>query len=178
MAMPFGCTNSPIAVPGPPPNWPTKTYGGSAAAATPSATRKRASPTQRPMCVLDGSLTANLLVGSIVSSTSPSAWRLRQLRPLPDPFLAAGVELLLPERDRLLQGVDRLAACVERSSPMGRRDSDDDACLSDLHPAYAVMNRDARQAVLRCQFVAEAHEHRFRHLLECLVFEIQHVAVT
>src|SRR5213083_1669220 len=105
---------------------------------------------------------------------SRKAWRLRQLRPFPDPFLAADVELLLPERDRLFQRVDRLAARVERSSAVRRRDGNDDTRLSDLHTADAVMDRDARQGVLRGQLLAEPDEHRFRHLLESLVLEIEH----
>src|SRR5439155_12309989 len=52
IAIPFGCTNWPVAVPGPLPNFPPNTYAGSAAVAPPStqknnSPRPPASPTRR-----------------------------------------------------------------------------------------------------------------------------------
>src|SRR6266487_994357 len=59
---------------------------------------------------------------------------------LPDPLLAARVHLFLPERDRLLERIDRLVAGVERRGPVGGRDGDHDARLPDLDAADAVVD--------------------------------------
>src|SRR6188472_198406 len=74
------------------------------------------------------------------------AWR-ASLGALADPLLAADVELLLPERHRLFEGVDRLAAGVERRRAMRRRDGDDDTRLADLDRSDAVVDRDVDHVV-------------------------------
>src|SRR5262245_42261206 len=68
-----------------------------------------------------------------------------ELRPLSDPLLAADVELLLPQRHGLLEGVDRLAARLEGSRAVCGRDGDHDARLADLDPADAMVDRDGDQ---------------------------------
>src|SRR5439155_4292756 len=93
-----------------------------------------------------------------------------------DPFLAAGVDLFLPERDRRLERLDRLAAGVESGRPMRRRDGDDDARLADLDPPEPVVDGDRAQPVARGQLVAELREHRLGHLLVGLVLEVHDVA--
>src|SRR5581483_7637876 len=95
----------------------------------------------------------------------------------PEPFLAADVELLLPERDRLLERVDGLAAGVEGGGAVRRRDRDHDAGLADLDAADAVVDRHLRETVLRGQVGGQRLEHRLGHLLERLVLEIEHVTV-
>src|SRR4029079_19043315 len=73
--------------------------------------------------------------GGTTGSRTPS-------RSLPDPFLAADVELLLPERHRCLGVVDRLASGVDRRRTVRRRDGDDDARLADLDRPDAMVDRD------------------------------------
>src|SRR5205085_1299517 len=63
-------------------------------------------------------------------------------RPAPDPLLAALVDLLLPERHRRLESVDRLLAGGESGLPVWRRDGDQDAGLADLDPSDAVVDRN------------------------------------
>src|SRR5437763_2839234 len=72
-----------------------------------------------------------------------------------DPFLATRVDLLLPERDRALERVDRLAARVERGGAVRGGDGDHDAGLPDLDPSYTMVDRDPGEPVLRGQLVAE-----------------------
>src|SRR5204863_107158 len=88
-----------------------------------------------------------------------------------DPLLAACVDLLLPQRNRLLERVDRLAAGRERCRPVRRRDGDDDARLADLYAADPVMDRDLAQPVRRGQpgrALAQAGEeaHGNRHAVD------------
>ena len=52
------------------------------------------------------------------------------------------VRLLLPERNALLQGVDRLVAGGQRLGAVWRRHGDDHARLADLDPADAMVDRD------------------------------------
>src|SRR5216684_6703196 len=68
--------------------------------------------------------------------------RLSRLQPYPD--LAVLEVLLLPDRHRLLQGVDGEAAGLESLGAMGRRHRDHDARLADLQAADAVHERDPR----------------------------------
>src|SRR5436189_1458814 len=89
-----------------------------------------------------------------------------------DPFLAACVDLLLPQRNRLLERVDRLAAGLERCRPVRCRDGDDDARLADLYAADPVVDRDLAQPVRRGQPGGELTQHRRGHLLERLVVEV------
>src|SRR5690242_5295664 len=65
------------------------------------------------------------------------------LRLQPHPYLAVLEVLLLPDRHRLLQGVDREAAGVEGRTPVRRGDRDHHARLPDLEAADAVDEGDA-----------------------------------
>src|SRR5581483_7866469 len=58
-----------------------------------------------------------------------------------DPLLAALVDLLLPERDRLLERVDRFRAGCQRGGAVRRRDRDHDRGLADLDAAHPVGDR-------------------------------------
>src|SRR5258705_2815638 len=55
-----------------------------------------------------------------------------------DPHFTVFEELLLPHRYRLLEGVNREAAGVERLGPVRRRHDDHHARLTDLEPADPV----------------------------------------
>src|SRR5262249_11290863 len=94
-------------------------------------------------------------------------------RSSPDPFLAAGVDLFLPERDRGLEGLDRLAAGVDGGRPVWRRDGDDDARLADFDPAEPVMYGDRAQPVPLRQLVAGPLEHRRGDLLVGLALDVE-----
>src|SRR5438094_5829928 len=64
--------------------------------------------------------------------------------PLPlDPDLAAFPDLLLPDRNGLLEGVDGEAAGLEGCGAVGAGDGDQDARLPNLEPADAVADGDA-----------------------------------
>src|SRR2546428_1990639 len=94
-------------------------------------------------------------VGWTGSYSRPSVMPPRYSRSASDPLLAAFVELLLPERDRLLQCVDRLTAGVERGRAVRGGDRDHDARLADLYAADAVVDRDPAEPVPRGQVVRE-----------------------
>src|SRR5207247_2632796 len=68
-------------------------------------------------------------------------------------------------------------ARVARRGAWGGRDGDHDARLPDLDAADAVVDRGLAEAVLRGQVGCEPREHGLGHLLEGLVFEVEHVAV-
>src|SRR5688572_5668511 len=73
-------------------------------------------------------------------SSSNSAFPLRLSF---NPYFPILEELLLPDRDNLLQPVDRILARVERRSAVRRRDDDRDTRLANVHMTEAVNNRDA-----------------------------------
>src|SRR5205085_4725967 len=63
--------------------------------------------------------------------------------PLPlDPDLAALPDLPLPDRDPLLEGIDREAAGLERLAPVRAGRDHQHARLPDLQPADPVLHRD------------------------------------
>src|SRR5215210_3484968 len=68
-------------------------------------------------------------------------------RALADPFLAALVHLLLPERHRLLERVDRVLARCQCVLAVRRGDGDHDARLADAERADAVVDRDRAELV-------------------------------
>src|SRR4030095_1197050 len=74
-----------------------------------------------------------------------------------DPDLAVLEVLLLPDRDRLLQGVDGEAARLEGLAAMGGGDGDQHAGLTDLETAHAVHDGDLPDA-------GEPHAGRRRNL--------------
>src|SRR5689334_6723243 len=65
------------------------------------------------------------------------------LRLQPHPHLAVLEVLLLPDRHRLLQGIDREAAGLEGGAAVRRGDRDHHARLADLEAPDAVHERDA-----------------------------------
>src|SRR5713101_1162151 len=67
--------------------------------------------------------------------------RLSRLQPYPD--LAVLEVLLLPDRHRLLQGIDGEAAGLEGLAAVGRGDRDHHARLPDLEAADAMDEGDA-----------------------------------
>src|SRR2546423_13985274 len=96
------------------------------------------------------------------------------LRPAPDPLLAALVGLLLPERDALLERVDRVLARGERVLTVRGGDRDHDARLADLDSPRAVMDGDLAEVVALLEFRGDLGHHLLRHLLVRLVVEVQH----
>ena len=91
------------------------------------------------------------------------------------PLLAALVELFLPERNRLLERVDRLAAGVERGRRgAARRRRSRRSARRSLRGRCDGGSRPSSEAVLRRQLLGEAAQHRLGHLLERLVLEVQH----
>src|SRR5215211_2898229 len=94
----------------------------------------------------------------------------------PQPFLAALVDLLLPERHGLLEPVDRLAAGGQRVLPVRCRDGDHHARLADLDPADAVVDRDRAEVVFLLELGRELRDHVLGHLGVCLVVEVEHFA--
>src|SRR3954451_5080730 len=95
---------------------------------------------------------------------------------LADPLLAARVDLLLPQRDGVLERVDRLLARRERVGAVRARYGDHDARLADLDAAGAVVDRDLLDVVLRLQRVGELLHHPLGHALVGLVLEVLDVA--
>src|SRR5688572_11643524 len=59
-----------------------------------------------------------------------------------NPYFPILEELLLPDRDNLLQPVDRILARVERRAAVRRRDDDRDTRLANVHMAEPVNDRD------------------------------------
>src|SRR5256885_17134696 len=117
-------------------------------------------------------------------STSASPALLRQvtratssnLGPAPDPFLPTLVRFLLPERDVLLERVDRLLARSEGILAVRRRNGDHDARLADLHATRPVVDRDLAHVVARLQPLGDLRHDLLGHLLVRLVVEVEHGA--
>src|ERR687886_1959602 len=85
------------------------------------------------------------------------------LRTAADPLLSPFVDLLLPERDGLLQAVDRVPAGGERVVAMRSRDGDRDARLADPHQADAMVDRDLAEVVARLQIGGDLGHHLLGH---------------
>src|SRR5262249_33357947 len=79
-----------------------------------------------------------------VSSTTGAVRDLASLEAHPD--LTVLEVLLLPDGDRLLERVDRVAAGLERVTSMGGRDGDQHARLPDLQPTHPVQHGDSLHA--------------------------------
>src|SRR5207342_1347089 len=93
--------------------------------------------------------------------------------PAADPLLAALVDLLLPEGDVDLEGVDRVLAGGERVVAVGRGDGDGDARLADPQAADAVDHGDAAEVVALLQAAGDLLHDLLGHALVGLVFEMQ-----
>src|SRR5947209_18777159 len=102
-------------------------------------------------------------------SRSASSIRARLSGAAPDPFLAAFVDLFLPQRDALLELVDRVLARGERVPPVRRRDCDPGRRLADPDAADAMVDRDAGQLVPCAERVRDLAHHLFGHSLVGLV---------
>src|SRR5205823_3689424 len=96
-----------------------------------------------------------------------------RLRAPPEPLLAALVDLLLPERHRLLERVDRVLARRQRVVAVRRRDGDRDARLADLDPADPVVDRDRPELVPLLELGGDLGHHLLGHLGVGLVLEIE-----
>src|SRR4029453_9136527 len=109
--------------------------------------------------------------------SSNAAALLRQaLTAFPDPFLAALVHLLLPERHLFLQRVDRVLAGGQRVLAVRCGHGDDDGRLTDLHPARAVVDRDLAHVVALLQRGRDLRHHLLGHAFVRLVVEVLHHA--
>src|SRR5436190_22584876 len=89
-----------------------------------------------------------------------------------DPFLAALVDLLLPERDLLLQRVDSVLAGGERVLPVRRRDGDHNGGAADLDAAGAVVDGDLAKVVALLQRGGDLGHDVLRHPLVRLVIQV------
>src|SRR6266511_3661834 len=90
-----------------------------------------------------------------------------------DPLLAALVHLLLPERDSLLERIDRVLACGEGVLAVWRGDGDHDGGLADLDAAGTVVDRDLADVVPSLQLVGDLGHDVLRHFLVCVVIEVE-----
>src|SRR3990172_7264889 len=75
-------------------------------------------------------------------SSATSLGRLAAHRLALDPHLAALPDLLLPDRDDLLEAIDEVVAGLERFPAVRRGDGDERRRLADLQAAGAVLHRD------------------------------------
>src|ERR1051325_10548473 len=98
--------------------------------------------------------------------------------PAADPLLAALVDLLLPERHRLLERVDRLAAGGQRSLAVRGGDRDRDARRADLDAPDTVVDRDRAELVALEQARSEPGHHVLGHLGVGLVLEMRDLAAS
>src|SRR4249919_3047272 len=93
------------------------------------------------------------------------------------PFLTTFVHLLLPERHRQLQLVDRLAAGSQRVGAVRRGNGDDHARLADVHAPDAVVDCYIGQVVAPLELGRELLHDLLGHALVRLVLEVEDVAV-
>jgi hypothetical protein len=89
-----------------------------------------------------------------------------------DPVRAAGRELLLPDRDGLLQRVDRETAGLERLGAVRRGGRDHHRGLADREPAHAVRERELHLRPARRDGVADLAHLLLRHGRVGLVLEV------
>src|SRR6266571_2278768 len=83
---------------------------------------------------------------------------------LADPLLAALVDLLLPQRDGLLERVDRLAEGCQSVGSVRGRNGDRDARLPDLDPPEAVADGDSAEVVPLAEPGGDLAHDVLRHL--------------
>src|SRR3954471_3709192 len=93
-------------------------------------------------------------------------------RPSPDPFLAALVDLLLPEWDSLLQLVDRVLARGEGVLSVRRGNGDHDRGVPNSHTSNTVVDGDAGERVARAETVCDLRHHALRHAFVRFVVEV------
>src|SRR5581483_128658 len=112
--------------------------------------------------------------GTRAPGTAPPSDRSRGfwLRTLPDPLLAALVHLFLPERDGLLERVDRLPARGERVRAVRGGDGDHDRELADVDASDPVGDRDLAEVVRPLQLLRELGHHLLGHPAVRLVVEV------
>ena len=112
------------------------------------------------------------LAGSGRTAAAPPSVSGSSLTSPADPLFAALVDLFLPERDALLQLVDRVLARGERVLAVRGGDGDHDGGLADRDASDTVMDGDGGQLVPSVQPVCDLGHHLFRHSLIRFVVEV------
>src|SRR3990172_4398147 len=109
-------------------------------------------------------------------SSATSLDRLAAQRLALDPDLAALPYLLLPDRDGLLEPVDKVVAGLERRLAVRRGDGDEKRRLADLQAARAVLHSDAGDRPAGHRLLGDLSHHPRRHLRVGVVLQVEEAA--
>src|SRR5262252_1875348 len=89
-----------------------------------------------------------------------------------DPDFSVLEKFLFPDRNNLLQAIDRIFTGIERCLAVWGRDDDGDAGLSNIHMPKPVDNRDAADIPGFAHEFSDLFHLRERHGFVSFVFEV------